>query len=236
MSTLTLVRHGQARPFERDSDLLSDPGRQQSRLLGQYWQRHGVRFDQVITGSLTRHLQTEEEVRASGFEMPEAVVDQGWNEYEAISIINILAPQLIREDPGFAARTAEYDEMAKGPDRNRYFQRMLEMLMDAWVAGRIGAEGVETFSEYQQRVVAALERLRGHGGSNRNVVVFTSGGPVGLCVQHALKAPTQAFLDINWRMRNASITEFTFSRDRLSLDTLNGLPHLDAERSLWTWR
>jgi broad specificity phosphatase PhoE len=236
MSTLTLVRHGQARPFEKDSDLLSDTGRQQSRILGEYWQRHGIRFDQVITGSLTRHRQTEDQVRASGFVMPEAVVDPGWNEYEAGSIINVLAPQLIREDADFAARKAEFDAMANRPERNRYFQRMLEMLMDAWVEGRIYSDGVETFPEYQHRVIAALERVRGQGRSNRNVVVFTSGGPVGLCVQYALKAPNQAFLDVNWRMRNASLTEFTFSRDRLSLDTLNGLPHLDAERTLWTWR
>ena len=33
MSTLTVVRHGQARPFEKNSDCLSETGEQQARAL-----------------------------------------------------------------------------------------------------------------------------------------------------------------------------------------------------------
>ena len=73
------------------------------------------------------------------------------------------------------------------------------------------------------------------GPSGRDVVVVTSGGPIGMCVREALGAPAKAFLDVNWRMRNASMTEFTFSSSRFTLDTLNGLPHLE-DRALWTWR
>ncbi len=238
MSTLTLVRHGQARAFEKDSDRLSGTGEVQSRMLGEYWaKRGGIHFDEVVTGSLTRHRQTEAQVRAAGFMMPEARVDAGWNEYDAGAILGILGPALAAEDPTFAARKAEFDAMDNnGADRNRYFQRMFEILMDAWLTGRVTADGVEPFAAYRTRVNAAFERVRASEASNRNVVVFTSGGPIGLCVQRTLGAPDKAFLDINWRMHNCSITEFTFSKSRLSLDTLNTLPHLDADRSLWTWR
>jgi broad specificity phosphatase PhoE len=111
---------------------------------------------------------------------------------------------------------------------------MLEVLMDAWLSGAVAAEGVESFAEFQSRVKAALRAVL-DGASGRDVVVITSGGPIGLCVQEALEAPAKAFLAVNWRMRNASITEFTFSSSRFTLDTLNGLPHLE-DRSLWTWR
>lgn len=236
MSTLTLVRHGQARAFDKDSDRLSEVGEQQSRILGEYWKRHGIRFDEVITGSLNRHLQTVAQVRATGFEMPDAHVDAGWNEYDASHILSHLAPALLREDPAFAAKKAEFDAMEKGPDRNRYFQRMFEILMDAWLTGRVAADGVEPFRTFHTRAIEALERVCNSGGSNRNVVVFTSGGPIGVCVQQTLRAPAETFLDVNWRIRNASLTEFTFSKSRISLDAFNGLPHLDNDRSLWTWR
>ncbi len=236
MSTLTLVRHGQARAFDKDSDRLSELGEQQSRILGEYWKRRGIRFDEVITGSLNRHLQTIEQVRATGFAMPEARVDAGWNEYDASHILSILGPTLVREDPAFAGKKAEFDAMEKGPDRNRYFQRMFEILMDAWLTGRASSEGVESFGAFHARVIEALERVCNSPGSNRNVVVFTSGGPIGVCVQQTLRAPAEAFLDVNWRIRNASLTEFTFSKNRISLDAFNGLPHLDDDRSLWTWR
>jgi len=236
MSVLTLVRHGQARAFEKDSDRLSETGELQCRALGAYWIRHQSRFDVCVRGSLTRHRQSEEHVRAAGFELPETVVDPGWNEYDAGSILEKLGPVLVAQDDGFAARKTEFDAMGKGPERNRYFQRMFEILMRAWLEGRVQAEGVEPFAVYRDRVVAALRRIVEDQGSNRSVVVFTSGGPIGICVQQALRAPDSSFLDVNWRIRNCSLTEFTFSKGRISLDTFNNLTHLDTGRSLWTWR
>jgi hypothetical protein len=53
-------------------------------------------------------------------------------------------------------------------------------------------------------------------------------------VQQSLSAPEKSFLAVNWRVKNASITEFTFSRDRLSLDGFNNVEHLDE--ALRTYR
>ena len=84
MSTLTLVRHGQATPFEKITDRLSATGVEQARLLGGYWRRHGVAFHQVVCGSLTRHRQTLDSIGlASG-----ARFDPGWNEYRADEIVS----------------------------------------------------------------------------------------------------------------------------------------------------
>lgn len=231
MSTLTLVRHGQATPFEKVTDRLSEAGREQSRLLAQYWQRHGIRFSEVVRGSLERHRQTAEELGIA----EDAKVDPGWNEYAADGILHLLTPVLASRDAAFARLVAASEEARGGPDRNRHFQRMMEVLMDAWLAGEVEAEGAESFAAFQSRVVAALRSVR-EGPSGRDVLVITSGGPIGLCVQQALGAPDKAFLDVNWRMRNTGITEFTFSATRFTLDTLNGLPHLVDERQLWTWR
>jgi len=229
VSTLTLVRHGQARPFEKDSDRLSEMGEIQARAVGEYWRLHGVVFDEVISGSLTRHKQT---LAHAG--LAEHREDPGWNEYDAGAILEQLGAKLADDDPEFSARRREFGNMASSRDKNRYFQKMLERLMDAWLTGSVSAPGVEPFAMYRTRVIAALQRIVDTETSNRNVVVFTSGGPIGLCVQQVLRAPDSAFLDVNWRIRNGSISEFTFSRGRLSLDTFNTMGHLD--RALWTWR
>jgi len=231
MSTLTLVRHGQATPFEKVTDRLSEAGVRQAQLLGEYWRRHGVRFDEVVCGTLRRHQQTAE---ASGL-LPDGIrFDPGWNEYRADEILSLLSPALeARREPYRRLAEASREGM-HGPERNRHFQRMLEALMDVWLTGDLAVEGVESFVAFQARVQGALRTLLG-GPSGRSVLVVTSGGPIGLCVQQALRAPLQTFLDVNWRMRNSSITEFTFSSTRFTLDTLNGLPHLE-DRALWTWR
>ena len=55
---------------------------------------------------------------------------------------------------------------------------------------------------------------------------FTSGGPIGACVQLSLDAPKAQTMQVNWRVKNASLTEFTFSKGRLSLDSFNREPHV----------
>ena len=73
------------------------------------------------------------------------------------------------------------------------------------------------------------------GPRSRRVAVFTSGGPIGFAVSYAVNAPPRSFLDLNWRIRNSSITEFVFDRERLTLESFNGIPHLE-EAHLRTWR
>ena len=232
MSTLTLVRHGQATPFEKITDRLSETGIQQARLLGEYWRRQGVKFHQIVSGSLTRHRQTLEAIGFTAGAPP--MFDPGWNEYRADEILAKLSPALEARDEGYAKLAAASREAIAGPERNRHFQRMMEVLMDAWLEGSVTATGVESFNDFEVRVRKALRAVM-EGPSGRDVVVVTSGGPIGFCVQQALSAPAKAFLDVNWRMRNTSITEFTFSSSRFTLDTMNCLPHLE-DRRLWTWR
>jgi broad specificity phosphatase PhoE len=102
--------------------------------------------------------------------------------------------------------------------------------MDAWANGEVVDDGVESFAAFRERVVGALRRVTSpsRGGSQR-VVVFTSGGPIGTCVQEILGAPAEAALRLNFRVKNASITEMTFGTNRISLDSFNGVEHLAAE-------
>src|SRR3990172_9166132 len=58
MSTLALVRHAQASFFSDNYDQLSPLGEEQARLLGQYWVRRGMRFDEVYTGPRVRQIET----------------------------------------------------------------------------------------------------------------------------------------------------------------------------------
>ena len=254
MSTLTLVRHGQATPFEKVTDRLSETGVRQAKELGSFWKKQGTKFDEVVCGTLERHKQTLEYLhnyarqnpdRQGGGDFPKNALvasglaqpvrfDAGWNEYRADEIIARLSPVLEAQDERYARLAAASREAMQGPDRNRHFQKMLEALMSAWLRGATAA-GIESFAAFEARVLEALRTVI-EGSSGRDIVVITSGGPIGMCVRHALSAPAEAFLDVNWRMRNTGITEFTFSSSRFTLDSVNGLPHLLEHRDLWTWR
>ena len=85
-----------------------------------------------------------------------------------------------------------------------------------------------------KRVTEAIGRVMA-GPPGRRVAVFTSGGPIGFTVHRSTNAPERTFLDVNWRVRNLSVSEFLFDRDRLTLDTFNSIAHLE-ERELWSYR
>jgi broad specificity phosphatase PhoE len=206
MSTLTVVRHGQARPFDSNPDQLSALGEEQAKTLADYWKRLGVTFDEVWCGSLLRQRQTADLAISI-----EAQVSEDWNEYDANGILHNFAPPY---------------ELEPGADRNRKFQKVFEPAMLAWLAAEEHPK-VETWNVFRARVMRGLARIQ-EGPSNRNVALFTSGGPISVLVQAAIGAPERSFLEVNWRVKNCSLTEFTFSRDRLSLDSFNALPHLES--------
>lgn len=231
MGYLVLVRHGQSRAFEKESDQLSSLGEEQARALGKFWIRQVVEFDEVYSGSLTRQRRTAEIAgqcfAEAGLRWPELQVLPEFNEYDSNGILNKLVPALAEGNAAFRELAEAFEQNRHTPERNRYFQKMFEVVTSVWLGGQFEVEGVESWRSFQSRAQAAVKRIVSAEGGGRRVAVFTSGGVIGLAVQNVLNAPDRAALEINWRVRNCSLTEFTFSRDRLSLDSLNTIPHLD---------
>ncbi len=228
MAHLVLVRHGQATPFEEVADRLSPVGEAQAQKLREYWSRNQIAFDEVYSGSLVRQRRTAE---LAGY--PEAEVVPELNEYDAESVVKVLAPQLASQDPDFR-KLAEANK-GDGPDKNRRFQKMFEPLMLRWIAGELDSSQIESWREFRERIERGLLRITSGRVRSRRVAAFTSGGPIGVAVQMALHAPGSAALELNWRVRNTSLTEFLFSSGRLSLDSFNAIPHLD-DPALRTFR
>jgi broad specificity phosphatase PhoE len=234
VSTLTLIRHGQAEPFQWENSRLTETGEAQAAKLAEYWLRHGVTFDEVQTGPLPRQVRTEqviaEKYRAAGCDWPAAQRDDSWREYDAHGVLQHLAPA----DPRVSALTAEFERARGGPDENRRFQHMFEAAMMCWIESPAPSNGVESWTAFRERVTGAIQRVM-DGPASRRVAIFTSGGPIGLAVQTALAAPPKSFLDLNYRVRNGSLTEFVFDRARLTLDYFNSVSHLE-DATLRTYR
>ncbi|MCO4825091.1 MAG: phosphoglycerate mutase family protein [Amylibacter sp.] len=60
MTTITMVRHGQAQTGAKDEasyDKLSDLGHQQAGWLGEHWAKMGG-FDRVVSGTMRRQIET----------------------------------------------------------------------------------------------------------------------------------------------------------------------------------
>ena len=104
-----------------------------------------------------------------------------------------------------------------------------------WVSGELASPEMESWAQFHARVEKGLARILNREGSRRRIAVFTSGGPISVAVQMATKAPQEMAMELNWRIRNASLTGIIFSGDRQTLDYFNTVPHL-TDPALLTWR
>lgn len=202
MSTLVLVRHAQAKPFDKDSDRLSATGEKQAIALGEFWKARDIRFDEVYSGTLRRHTHTAE---LAGFEKFQPRPE--FNEYDAAGILGALQ----REGPILD---------------NRELQRRFEEAMPQWMAGTLQLSDLETWQAFRERVQRGFRSIVEMDGPSRRVAIFTSAGPIGVAVQTVVGAKEPMAMELNWRIRNCSLTEFVFTRARVSLDSFNATPHL----------
>lgn len=236
MSELLLIRHGQATPFEDDTDRLSALGETQAQAVGTYLWASGTVPTRVVHGPLVRQTRTALlAAEAAGGTWPAAETLPGLAEYDGDGMLRLLAPVLAERDPAFATllHDAEALRENKLPDRNRAFQKMLERLLGSYLLGETVHPEVETWADFRGRVRAALENILGSEGGS-TVLAFTSGGVIGSVVAGVLDAPDTSVLKLNWRVRNASVTRFTFGNGRVSLDSFNETGHLSSK--LLSWR
>lgn len=226
MSRLILVRHGQA-----TADRLTEPGERQAEALAQRWLAAGMTPDAAWHGMLERQRRTAEIVseafRGAGRPFPPLQVLPGLGEYPAEGVLERLAAPLARRDARFAALHQAWRDGGPAEKANARFQRMFEPLMQAWQRGELDDPAVETWTTFAERVRNAWKTMTQNRGAT--VAAFTSGGPIGTLVQTALGAPDAAALELNWRVRNGSLTTFLFHGERVSLDGFNDTGHLAAD-------
>ncbi len=239
MSTLALVRHGQASFFAENYDQLSPLGEQQARLLGEYWLRRGVRFDEVFTGPRVRQIETAalagEAFARAGVTWPEPQVVPELDEHHVDRMIKLVMRDIVERYPEIGRLQADYQAAQQPQDKHRTFQLMFEQVVMRWVAADIEAPGVETWADFQRRVRAGMRRITAGDGRGRNVAAFSSVGAITVCLQAALDCSDPTALNLGWRLRNCSVTDFVFSRERVTLEGFNAIAHLE-DPALWTFR
>ncbi|HEY2684196.1 MAG TPA: histidine phosphatase family protein [Steroidobacteraceae bacterium] len=222
MGSIYVVRHGQAAFGTDDYDRLTEVGLAQARLLGEYFAARRLRFDAVFTGTLLRQQQTARGLLQGGTDLAAEVAEEhftGLNEYDPEAILlahtgNVPAP---------AAAAARRD-----PKVVREHFRMLRDALTAWAEDRIQPKGMLAFQGFQEGAVAALIEARQRFPDGK-VLIVSSGGPIAAMVAASLNAPPSAAVELNLRIRNCSVTEFTSNPKRHSLLSFNAVPHLDAQ-------
>ncbi|MBC7918857.1 MAG: histidine phosphatase family protein [Rhodoferax sp.] len=215
MGNLYLVRHGQASFGAADYDNLSELGHKQSVRLGEYFASKGLQFDAVLTGTLKRHTQTWAGIaEGAKFDM-QPLVWPGLNEYDSEAVIKTIHPTPL--------------EKPDSPEMYRSHFRLLRDALRQWMNGVVSPVGMPSYADFVTGITSALDHVRqNHDG---NVLIVSSGGPISTAVGQLLGTTPETTIELNFRIRNSSVTEFAFSPKRHMLVTYNTLPHLDTRET-----
>lgn len=209
MSLILLVRHGQASFGTDDYDRLSPHGLEQSRILGADLSTRDIMPELLVSGSLTRQLQTAHGVAQSAGWRLNPSVDEGWNEYHATDLLNALP------DGNANARTD-----------SRAYQRLLEKAAERWASGDHDGDYQETFSAFTDRVDSAFDRVISGLGSGQTAVCFSSAGAIAWISARLLGCQFRSFIALNRVSVNSGVTKIVTGASGTSLISLNDHGHL----------
>ena len=208
MSEITLVRHGQANTSAQDEvsyDNLSPLGQQQAVWLGDHLTQTGEHFERVYCGTLRRHIQTANGMRAE--QRAEIQQDSRLNEMEFFTLANLL-----RDQQNIAM-----------PQTREDFVTYMPMLLSKWQMGEIDTPP-ETFQHFEARVAEVLEHIQAGRGP---ALVVTSGGLIGMAFRQAMGLDIPSFSRTCIAILNTSVHRLHRVGADLSMTQFNATPHLD---------
>ncbi|MEP1766972.1 MAG: histidine phosphatase family protein [Sulfitobacter sp.] len=207
MSTITLVRHGQANSTAKDEisyDRLSDLGHEQAKWLGDYFRDTHAHHTRLFTGTLRRHIETADGL-ATGLPPTR---DARLNELEYFTL-----GQLLSDQHGIPFPTEQSE-----------FINHLPTVFQYWRDGKL--EGTpETYAQFQARIGDALAEIAAGTGP---ALVVTSGGLIANLIGQQMDLSIAATARTAIAIFHTSLHQLHPIGDHLSPVLFNATPHLDT--------
>ena len=219
MASIYLVRHGQAGFGKLNYDQLSDLGHEQGALVGQSLLNRHIEAGSVVHGAMQRHRETMVAAQTVWHAFGPIMEHAGFNEFDSDDVIACAHPKFAQK-----AVLGAYLMSQKNPKKT--FQHLFESAIERWISGEFDSDYIESWSHFKSRCVEALQQTI-EQANGKNVVVFTSGGPITAIAQHCLDLSDQRAFDLNWTLVNGGISQILFNQQgKISLASCNEQEHL----------
>ncbi|UPK74875.1 histidine phosphatase family protein [Nocardioidaceae bacterium SCSIO 66511] len=210
MALVVLVRHGQASWGAADYDVLSEHGHRQARTLGESWRTPGFEPTRIISGTMRRHRETADEIRAGYGAAPTVEVVDGLEEFDHVDVF--------AESLGADGSLPELDESS--------MEEMFDVGLHRWIAGDGARAYRETYRQFRARVGDAFTGILNGLGADDKTVVVTSGGVIAGVVCDLLGVADDRWPALAAPIINTSTHKVLVRDDRPMLVSFNEHAHL----------
>lgn len=231
MTTIYLIRHGQASFGAESYDKLSPNGELQAKLLGQYFNRILKEEPYVVAGSMQRHQQTANLALAECFPDTRIMTDNVWNEFNHQQVFAQYEPRF--NEPHLLKQDVENEVNPRA-----YLAKIFQGAIERWTGGDYHHEYDESWPNFKSRVETALQNLSDELAKTkpRYAVVFTSGGVISVAAGKLLELNANRTFALNWAITNTSMTTLRLVGNEPQLLSLNEHHFIKAEDpQLLTW-
>mgnify|MGYP003482564545 FL=1 len=231
MTTIYLVRHGQASFGAESYDKLSPNGELQAKVLGDYFKAILKEAPYVVAGSMQRHQQTAHLALAESFPESTVITNAAWNEFNHQQVFAQYEPRF--NEPHLLKQDVE-----KELNPRAYLSKIFEGAIGRWTGGEFHHEYDESWPEFKERVETALQNLCDELAKTkpRYAVVFTSGGVISVAAGKMLQLSPDKTFALNWAIANGSFTTLRLVGNEPQLLSLNEHHFIKAyDSQLLTW-
>ncbi len=221
MSKIFFIRHGQASFMKSDYDQLSELGERQAYQLGLFFKNQGIKLDMVYAGTLKRQQQTALAcLKGLGQEL-NINLNQGYNEHEGPGLVKVFYPEKFHMNK-------ELDPAQFEQYRREFYGTYFKLAIP-WVNGELDESklsDIESWATFKSRFTTAFKETMQNCPSGSTIAIFTSGGPVGAAAGEVLGLAEDKTISLGWQVKNASFSEYLYSKGKISMVSFNETPHL----------
>ena len=214
---------------------------------------------QYYSGSLLRHEQTAEHFlnglckqklkgNSNANQSHHSIITHaGFNELDHVDVLSCYNKnwQNFQAMCASVKQTHSQNSASKSVDKNeemRVFQQEFIAALKRWVESDFDDEYQESWSQFKQRCITSLQDIIVQIEANqstddntdrKDLVIFTSGGVIGVIVGHILQLSDQQSLQISQQLVNSSVTKIVSTKDGFKLNYLNNYSHLELAGQEW---
>ena len=199
---------------------MSKKGVKQSIVLGKKLLKQKISFDTTIIGPLKRHQQTFDGINEGyGGDLQDPLIIEEFAENQLMDIAQHFIPKMLNTDKNLK----EIFNSVPFWKRKRKFLEYFNIIAKQWIHNELdlSEKGFESYDDFRKRVRKAITKVSSIMSENSNTMVVSSGGAITGVYAECHPLAVEEIMDLNFKIKNASITLFKKENETFTLDSFN---------------